>query len=143
MPPSAGGSTPISARVTAGRYKYLFLIASDIQAARDDLVAHGVEVSEVFRFAGLNRVDAKARLSGPRSGPSLLRVVRLVQQRDGNWPVWYAIYIVAEQTGQGITIMDDLRSAGTRTVEARVRQEPDDNGLVNAVLLELQIEGRC
>ena len=29
----------------------LFLIVSDIQAARDDLVRHGVEVSEVFHYA--------------------------------------------------------------------------------------------
>ena len=29
----------------------LFLVVSDIEAARDDLVRHGVEVSEVFHFA--------------------------------------------------------------------------------------------
>jgi hypothetical protein len=43
----------------------LWLIVSDIQAARDDLVRRGVEVSEVFHFAGWNRVDPDARLSGP------------------------------------------------------------------------------
>jgi catechol 2,3-dioxygenase-like lactoylglutathione lyase family enzyme len=41
------------------------LIVSDIQAARDDLVGRGVEVSEVFHYAGLNRVDSQERLSGP------------------------------------------------------------------------------
>jgi catechol 2,3-dioxygenase-like lactoylglutathione lyase family enzyme len=41
------------------------LIVSDIQAARDELVGRGVEVSEVFHLAGFNRVDAKQRLSGP------------------------------------------------------------------------------
>jgi catechol 2,3-dioxygenase-like lactoylglutathione lyase family enzyme len=41
------------------------LIVSDIQAARDELVGRGVEVSEVFHYAGWNRVDPDARLSGP------------------------------------------------------------------------------
>jgi catechol 2,3-dioxygenase-like lactoylglutathione lyase family enzyme len=42
-----------------------FLVVSDIQAARDDLAGHRVEVSEVFHFAGLDRVDPAARVSGP------------------------------------------------------------------------------
>lgn len=41
------------------------LIVSDIQAARDDLAARGVEVSEVYHYAGFNRLDPGARLSGP------------------------------------------------------------------------------
>ena len=70
---SDGGSTPTSATaVTArsssllrapsarftsertaqpGSAKGLFLVVSDIQAARDDLVRRGVEVSEVFHYA--------------------------------------------------------------------------------------------
>jgi catechol 2,3-dioxygenase-like lactoylglutathione lyase family enzyme len=51
--------------VPPGSAQSLWLIVSDIQAARDDLVRRGVEVSEVFHFAGLNRVDPDARLSGP------------------------------------------------------------------------------
>src|SRR5688572_782967 len=34
-----------------GSAQSFFLIVSDIQAARDDLVRHGVEVSEVFHYA--------------------------------------------------------------------------------------------
>jgi catechol 2,3-dioxygenase-like lactoylglutathione lyase family enzyme len=51
--------------VPPGSAQSLWLIVSDIQAARDDLVRRGVEVSEVFHFAGWNRVDPDARLSGP------------------------------------------------------------------------------
>jgi catechol 2,3-dioxygenase-like lactoylglutathione lyase family enzyme len=51
--------------VAPGSAQGLFLIVSDIQAARDELVGRGVEVSEVFHYAGLNRVDSQARLSGP------------------------------------------------------------------------------
>jgi catechol 2,3-dioxygenase-like lactoylglutathione lyase family enzyme len=40
------------------------LIVADIQAAHDELVARGVEVSEVFHYAGFNRVDPDQRLSG-------------------------------------------------------------------------------
>jgi catechol 2,3-dioxygenase-like lactoylglutathione lyase family enzyme len=43
----------------------LLLIVSDIQAARDELVGRGVEVSAVFHLAGFNRVDPAIRLSGP------------------------------------------------------------------------------
>ena len=43
----------------------MLLIVSDIQAAREELVGHGVEVSEVFHFGGWNRVDPRGRLSGP------------------------------------------------------------------------------
>jgi catechol 2,3-dioxygenase-like lactoylglutathione lyase family enzyme len=51
--------------VPPGSAQSLWLIVSDIQAARDDLVRRGVEVSEVFHFAGWNRVAPDARLSGP------------------------------------------------------------------------------
>ena len=48
-----------------GSAQGLWLIVSDIQAARAELVRRGVEVSEVFHFAGFNRIDPSGRLSGP------------------------------------------------------------------------------
>ena len=39
--------------VEPGSAQSLWLIVSDIQAAREELVRRGVEVSEVFHFAGL------------------------------------------------------------------------------------------
>jgi catechol 2,3-dioxygenase-like lactoylglutathione lyase family enzyme len=48
-----------------GSAQGLWLVVSDIQAARAELVQRGVEVSEVFHFAGWNRVAPGARLSGP------------------------------------------------------------------------------
>ena len=48
-----------------GSAQSLFLIVSDIQAAREELVGRGVVVSEGFHYAGFNRVDPDARLSGP------------------------------------------------------------------------------
>jgi catechol 2,3-dioxygenase-like lactoylglutathione lyase family enzyme len=51
--------------VAPGSAQSLWLIVSDIKAARDELVGRGIEVSEVFHYAGWNRVDPDARLSGP------------------------------------------------------------------------------
>jgi predicted enzyme related to lactoylglutathione lyase len=49
---SGGGSTPTSRSITAGSAHGLYLIVSDIEAARDELLACGVEVSEVFHAVG-------------------------------------------------------------------------------------------
>ena len=53
--------------VAPGSAQGLHLIVSDIEAARDALVAHGVDASEVFHDAGggFNRFDGDARASGP------------------------------------------------------------------------------
>jgi catechol 2,3-dioxygenase-like lactoylglutathione lyase family enzyme len=51
--------------VAPGSAQSLWLIVSDIQAARDELVKRGIKASEVFHYAGFNRVDPDARLSGP------------------------------------------------------------------------------
>ena len=67
-PPGSQCSIHFGRNVTSaapGSAQSLFLIVSDIQAAREDLVGRGVEVSEVFHFAGWNRVAPAARVSGP------------------------------------------------------------------------------
>jgi catechol 2,3-dioxygenase-like lactoylglutathione lyase family enzyme len=48
-----------------GSAQGLLLIVSDIEAARDELMARGIETSEVFHFVGFNRIDLQQRLSGP------------------------------------------------------------------------------
>ena len=67
-PPGSQCSIHFGTHLTAaapGSAQGLLLIVSDIQAARDELVGRGVEVSEVFHFAGFNRIDPDGRLSGP------------------------------------------------------------------------------
>ncbi|MBK5570175.1 VOC family protein [Ensifer sp. SSB1] len=54
-PPGSGASVIFGRNVTAaapGSTQGLYLIVSDIEAARNDLLRHGVEVSEVFHDAG-------------------------------------------------------------------------------------------
>src|SRR4051812_15300466 len=53
-PPGSQCSVHFGTKYTSavpGSAQNLFLIVSDLKAARDDLKAHGVEMSEVFHFA--------------------------------------------------------------------------------------------
>jgi catechol 2,3-dioxygenase-like lactoylglutathione lyase family enzyme len=50
-PPGSQGSIHFTLNGTPGSAKGLFLVVSDVQAGRDDLARHGVEVSEVFHYA--------------------------------------------------------------------------------------------
>jgi len=50
-PPGSGCSVQFGTKITSaapGSAQGLYLIASDVEAARDELAAHGAEVSEVF-----------------------------------------------------------------------------------------------
>jgi len=67
-PPGSQGSIHFGTHLTTaapGSAQGLLLIVSDIQAARKELMARGAEVSEVFHFAGWNRIAPDARVSGP------------------------------------------------------------------------------
>jgi catechol 2,3-dioxygenase-like lactoylglutathione lyase family enzyme len=83
---------------TPGSAQGLFLIVSDIQAARAELVARGVEVSEVFHYAGLNRVDLKARLSGP--APDRRSYGSFVSFRDPDGNGWLVQEITTRLPGR-------------------------------------------
>ena len=88
-PPGSGCSVIFGKNVTAaapGSAQGLYLIVSDIEAARDELVGRGVEVSEVFHDAGgvyaghgpaLPVWAAPGQRSGSRA--SQLPLVRLLQ----------------------------------------------------------------
>jgi catechol 2,3-dioxygenase-like lactoylglutathione lyase family enzyme len=67
-PPGSDCSVHFGTNLTTaapGSAQGLFLIVSDIEAARRDLLERGVQVSEVFHFAGWNRIAPNARVSGP------------------------------------------------------------------------------
>ncbi len=67
-PPGSPSSIHFGTNLTTaapGSAQGILLIVSDIQAARAELVRRGVEASEVFHFAGFNRVAPDARVSGP------------------------------------------------------------------------------
>src|ERR1043166_2997075 len=71
-PPGSGSSIQFGTKVTQvapGSAQSLYLVVSDIVAARDQLVARGVNVSEVFHPAApgahFQPDGANTRLSGP------------------------------------------------------------------------------
>ena len=52
--------------ITSAKADNLTLVVDDIDAARDDLIARGVDVSEVFQYAGgpFNNAEENSRVSG-------------------------------------------------------------------------------
>jgi catechol 2,3-dioxygenase-like lactoylglutathione lyase family enzyme len=162
-PPGSGTSVQFGTNVTSvapGSAQSLYLVVSDIAAARDQLVARGVDVSEVFHpgapGAHFQPDGSSARLNGPApdhtsyrsyatfSDPDgnrwLLQEVttrlagrvgraqtafasandlasalrraaaahgeheKCIGQPDANWPDWYAAYMVAGQSGEGLPL---------------------------------------
>jgi catechol 2,3-dioxygenase-like lactoylglutathione lyase family enzyme len=69
----------------AGSLQGTFLVVSDIEAARVDLLGRGVDVSEVFHFqGGLHVVGTDGRLSGPDPARDSYRTWVSFSDPDGN-----------------------------------------------------------
>jgi len=85
-PPGSQGSVHFGTNLTtaAPGSAQALLIVSDIQAARTELVSRDVAVSEVFHYAGFNRVDPRARLSGPAPERQSYRSWVSFSDPDGN-----------------------------------------------------------
>jgi hypothetical protein len=70
-PPSSGCSIQFGTNITSaapGSAQSLYLVVSDIDAARNELVAHGVKASEVFHCAkgyACRFLGNQGRVSGP------------------------------------------------------------------------------
>ena len=92
-PPGSGCSVIFGKNVTAaapGSAQGLYLIVSDIVAARDDLRGRGVEVSEVFHSDGVyagrdeNYLFGRRRISGPDPEHRSYRSFASFKDPDGN-----------------------------------------------------------
>ncbi|MEV4164951.1 VOC family protein [Nonomuraea dietziae] len=92
-PPGSGCSVIFGKNVTAaapGSAEGLYLIVSDIGAARDELVSRGVEVSEVFHsdgeYAGTDDpyLFGRRRVSGPDPEHGTYRSYASFHDPDGN-----------------------------------------------------------
>jgi catechol 2,3-dioxygenase-like lactoylglutathione lyase family enzyme len=147
-PPGSPASIVFGKGVTTaepGSIERIQLVVSDIEAARDELIAKGAEVGEIFHvdetfapapgiapdrtsygsyapFAdpdgnGFMLQEVKVRRPGRWTGASfkdatelqeaLIRAAtahgeheKLTGEYDAEWPVWYARYMVAEQSGE-------------------------------------------
>jgi catechol 2,3-dioxygenase-like lactoylglutathione lyase family enzyme len=113
--------------VAPGSAQSLWLIVSDIEAARDELKARGVEVSEVFHFAGFNRVDPTQRLSGPAPDRGTYRSFVSFSDPDGNG--WLLQEITTRLPGRidpgaiSFGSVSDLASAFRRAEKAHGEHE--------------------
>ncbi len=87
-PPGSGCSVQFGLTMTSappGSYQNLYLIVSDIEAARDDLRARGVEVSEVFHEGARGaRFHDAGRVSGPSPDHSSYGSFASFSDPDGN-----------------------------------------------------------
>jgi catechol 2,3-dioxygenase-like lactoylglutathione lyase family enzyme len=110
-----------------GSAQGMFLIVSDIQAARDELMARGVEVSEVFHFAGWNRIAPDARVSGPSQDRPSYGSFMSFSDPDGN--SWLVQQITTRLPGRidpgaiSFGSANDLASAFRRAEKAHGEHE--------------------
>jgi catechol 2,3-dioxygenase-like lactoylglutathione lyase family enzyme len=90
-PPGSGCSVQFGANITSaapGSARGFYLVVSDIDTARDQLVARGVEVSEVFHAgtpgAQFQPDGTSGRLGGPATDHASYRSFATFSDPDGN-----------------------------------------------------------
>ena len=90
-PPGSGCSIQFGTGITSappGSAQVMYLVVSDIAAARDDLVRRGVEVSPVFHpgtpGAQFQPDGTSGRIAGPAPGGSSYRSFATFRDADGN-----------------------------------------------------------
>jgi len=102
-PPGSACSIHFGRGVTTaapGSFKNLYLVVSDIEAARADLIEHGAEVSETFHFAGFGG----PRLPGPEPSGQSYATLATFSDFDGN--SWLLQEIKTRLPGRGLSSLD-------------------------------------
>ncbi len=87
--------------------KGLYLIVSDIEAARDELVARGVEVSDVFHAGTPGaqfQIDGSGRISGPAPDHATYSSFATFRDPDGNG--WLFQEVTTRLPGRGLSNLD-------------------------------------
>src|ERR1700690_441707 len=109
-PPGSGCSVQFGAKITSappGSAQGLYLIVSDVASARKDLVAHGIEVSEVFHpgTPGAQfQFDGSGRISGPAPEHASYNSFATFRDPDGNG--WVFQEITTRLPGRGLGNLD-------------------------------------
>ena len=108
-PPGSGCSVQFGTKITpaaAGSAHGLYLIVSDIEAARNEIVAHGVEVSEVFHSgtpgAQFQPDSVSGRVSGPAPGHASYGSFATFSDPDGNG--WLLQEVTTRLPGRGLSL---------------------------------------
>jgi catechol 2,3-dioxygenase-like lactoylglutathione lyase family enzyme len=109
-PPGSGCSVQFGTKITTaapGSAQGLYLIVSDVEAARKELVARGVEVSEVFHTSKPGaqfRPDSNGRVSGPDPSHRSYSSYATFNDPDGN--TWLFQEITTRLPGRGLSNLD-------------------------------------
>jgi catechol 2,3-dioxygenase-like lactoylglutathione lyase family enzyme len=109
-PPGSGCSVQFGTKMTSaapGSAQGLYLIVSDVEAARKDLVARGIEVSEVFHpgTPGAQfQIDGSGRISGPAPEHATYNSFATFRDPDGNG--WLFQEITTRLPGRGLGNLD-------------------------------------
>jgi predicted enzyme related to lactoylglutathione lyase len=110
-PPGSGCSVQFGTNITSaapGSAQGLYLIVSEIEAARDELVARGAKISEVFHAgtpgAQFQRDGTSGRVSGPAPDHASYGSFATFSDPDGN--SWLLQEIKARLPGRGLSSMD-------------------------------------
>ena len=109
-PPGSGCSVQFGTKMTPavpGSAQGLYLIVSDVEAARKDLVARGIEVSDVFHpgTPGAQfRSDGSGRVSGPAPEHASYNSFATFRDPDGNG--WLYQEVTTRLPGRGLSNLD-------------------------------------
>jgi catechol 2,3-dioxygenase-like lactoylglutathione lyase family enzyme len=109
-PPGSGCSAQFGARMTPaapGSAQGLYLVVPDVEAARKEIVARGIEVSEVFHpgTPGAQfQLDGSGRISGPAPGQATYGSFATFRDPDGNG--WLLQEVTTRLPGRGLGNMD-------------------------------------
>jgi len=133
-PPGSGSSIQFGTKVTPGApgsAQSLFLVVSNIVAAREQLVARGADVSEVFHAgepgAHFQPEGSRARLSGPSPDHASYRSYATFRDPDGN--SWLLQEVTTRFPGRidpaetAFASVNDLASALRRAATAHDEHE--------------------
>jgi catechol 2,3-dioxygenase-like lactoylglutathione lyase family enzyme len=109
-PPGSGCSVQFGAKMTSaepGSAQGLYLIVSDIETARKELVARGIGVSDVFHAGTPGaqfQIDGSGRISGP--APEHATYSSFVTFRDPDGNGWLFQEITTRLPGRGLGNLD-------------------------------------
>jgi catechol 2,3-dioxygenase-like lactoylglutathione lyase family enzyme len=109
-PPGSGCSIQFGTKITTaapGSAQGLYLIVSHVETAREELVARGVEVSEVFHASKPGaqfRPESNSRVSGPDPGHRSYFSFATFSDPDGN--TWLFQEITTRLPGRGLSNLD-------------------------------------
>jgi len=109
-PPGSGSSVQFGTKMTTaapGSAQGLYLIVSDVEAARKELVTRGIEVSEVFhtsRPGAQFQPDSNGRVSGPAPDHRSYFSFATFNDPDGN--TWLFQEITTRLPGRGLGNLD-------------------------------------